>query len=64
MAIVFANALYLDNLAKVCTHYCGLFTALYAEYILLLAPSIHGLEELLIICEKEPNLLDMVINTR
>jgi len=35
-----------------------------ADDILLLAPSVHGLEKLLRICEKGLDLLDVIINTR
>jgi len=65
----FLFALYLDDLAKVGIglHNRGLFIALYADDILLLAPSVRGLVKslkLFRIYENELDLLDMVINTR
>ena len=49
--------------AKVCIdlNHRGL---VIADDILLLAPSVHGLEKLLRICEKGLDLLDVIINTR
>ena len=42
----------------------GMYVILYADDILLITPSICTLEKLLRICERELNLLDMVINAR
>ena len=57
-------ALYFDDLAKVRIYNRGLFIALYADDVLLLASSIRVTEKLLRVCEKKLDLLDMVINTR
>jgi len=42
----------------------GLYTILYADDIILLAPSVESLEKLLHNCELELNWLDMVINSK
>ena len=57
-------AIYLDNLARSSLLTRGMYVILYADYILLITPSICTLEKLLRICERELNLLDMVINVR
>jgi len=46
----FLFAVYVDDLANLCTFSCGLHIVLYADDILLLAPSISGLESLLNLC--------------
>ena len=53
---------YVDDLANLCTFSRGLRIVLYADDILLLAPSISGLESLLNLCERELDQLDMMIN--
>jgi len=57
-------AVYVDDLANPCTFSCGLHIVLYADDILLLAPSISALESLLNLCERELDQLDMVINNK
>jgi len=57
----FLFAVYVDNLANLCTFSCGLRIVLNADDLLLLVPSISGLESLLNLCECE---LDMVINNK
>ena len=42
----------------------GLYTVLYADDIILLAPSVVSLEKLLHNCELELNWLDIVINSK
>ena len=42
----------------------GTFVVLYADDILLLAPSVALLQSLLQQCENELNLIDMAINTK
>ena len=43
---------------------CNVYIVLYGDAILLLAPSISGLESLLNLCERELDQLDMVINNK
>jgi len=57
-------AIYLDDLARSSLLTRGMYVILYADDILLIIPSICTLEKLLRICERELNLLDMVINAR
>jgi len=54
--------LYLDDLASVCdlNQSCSIF--LYADDVLLIAPTVSKLEALLHICERELQRLDMNIN--
>ena len=58
----FLFAVYVDNLAKSCSTTRATFITLYADDILLVSPSVCGLENLLKICERELNFLDMSIN--
>ena len=55
-------AVYLDDLAKSCHTQRNIFIILYADDILLLAPSVCELDALLKVCERELTLLDMAIN--
>jgi len=55
-------ALYLDDLANWCSPEQGCFVILYADDILLISPSVVGLELLLHRCELEFIWLDMAIN--
>ena len=50
------------DLAKSCYTKRNVFIVLYADDILLLAPSVCELDTLLKVCERELNLLDMAIN--
>jgi len=50
--------------ANIHNHAPGVCVILYADDILLLAPSVCGLDALAETCEIELNKLDMVINTR
>jgi len=60
---LFAIGLYLDDLTiPLLTR--GMFIVLYADDILLLAPSVCMLDKLLKICECELDLLDIVINVK
>jgi len=52
----------MDDLAKLCQYNRGMFIVLYADDILLLAPSIRELQLLLQKCEAELIYLDMTIN--
>jgi len=54
-------AIYMDDLANLCQHNRGMFIILYADDILLLAPSIRELQHLLQTCESELIYLDMTI---
>ena len=58
----FLFAVYVDDLANLCALSRGLRIVLYADDILLLAPSISALESLLNLCECQLDQLDMVIN--
>ena len=60
----FLFAIYLDDLAVNCQLNNGTFILLYADDILLLAPSVTTLEKLLHACENELCWLDMIINTK
>ena len=53
-------AVYVDDLANLCTFSRGLRIVLYADDILLLAPSISAIESLLNLCERELDQLDML----
>jgi len=55
-------ALYLDDLAKLCSPEQSCFVILYADDILLISPSVVGLELLIHRCELELIWLDMAIN--
>ena len=57
-------AIYLDDLAVNSQLHSGTFLLLYADDILLLAPSITKLEKLLHACEEKLTWLDMKINVR
>ena len=61
---LFLFAMYLDDLTKSPPLTCGMFIVLYADDILLVAPSVCMLDKLLKICERELDLLDMVINVK
>ena len=55
--------IYLDDLAKINSCVKRLFVVIYADDILLIAPSVTDLEHLLRMCETELNFLDMAINS-
>ena len=57
-------AVYVDDIGKLFNARLGTFVVLYANDILLLAPSVAPLKSLLQQCEKELNLIDMAINTK
>ena len=57
-------ALYLDDLTVTCLSAPGVCVILYADDILLIAPSVCGLDALTKTCEIDLNKLDTVINTR
>jgi len=58
----FLFAVYLDDVAKSCLRERNIFIILYADDILLLAPSVCELDALFKVCERELKLLDMAIN--
>jgi len=58
----FLFAVYLDDLANLCHNERHTFVVLYADDILLLAPSVCQLDALLKISEHELTQLDMAIN--
>jgi len=55
-------AIYIDDIAALAMPQQELFVILYADDIMLIAPSILELEKLLHVCEKELDYLDMKIN--
>jgi hypothetical protein len=65
-------AVYLDDLVKkvnlskfgCLVSHCCMNIFLYADDILLISPSVHGLQHLLTLCESELAWLDMRINTK
>jgi len=57
-------AVYLDDLTMTCLSVPGVYIVLYADDILLIAPSVCGLDAIVKICELELSRLDMVIDTR
>ena len=63
----FLFAIYLDNVvSRVCNHACGsIFSiVLYADDIIILSPSVHVLQQLLVACENELYYLDMALNVK
>ena len=52
----------MDDLAKLCQYKRGVYIVLYADDILLLAPSVNELQHLLTMCEAELSSIDMKIN--
>ena len=58
----FLFAIYVNDLALFCKPECNLYVILYADDILLLAPTVTSLERLLNNCEDELERLDMTIN--
>ena len=57
-------ALYLDDLTTTCLSIPGVCVILYANDILLIAPSVCDLDALVRMCEFELDKLDMIVNTR
>jgi len=60
----FLFSIYVNDLSKSCSSIFGSFIVLYADDILLLAPTLCQLQKLLSICEGVLDKLDMVINTK
>jgi len=58
----FLFALYVDDLAKLCSPHQSCYIILYADDILLIAPSVLELESLFHACKRELSWLDMAIN--
>ena len=59
---LFLFAVFVDDLAESCSTTRTTFIILYADDILLISPSVCGLKNLLKICERELDFLDMSIN--
>jgi len=57
-------ALYLDDLTTTCLSVLGVCVILYADDILLIAPSVCDLDALVKTCEFELDKFDVVVNTR
>ena len=55
-------AVYVDDVGKLFSVHFGTYIMLYADDILLLAPSVTVLQRLLQACEEELNSIDTVIN--
>jgi len=60
----FLFAIYVDDFAKSCSSINGSFIVLYADNILLLAPTLCQLQKLLTICEGVLCQLDIAINSK
>jgi len=60
----FLFSIYVDDLAKSCSSFIGSFIALYADDILLLAPTVSQLQKLLTDCERVLDQLDMATNSK
>ena len=58
----FLFAIYLDDVAALCRSESKLFIILYADDILLLAPTLTALQKLVHVCEHELYLIDVAIN--
>lgn len=56
--------IYLDDLASEFSYNEHIFIIMYADDILIFAPSVCGLQKLLSLCEQELSRLDMCINVR
>jgi len=59
---IYLPCIYLNDLAKLCSPEQSCFVILYADDILIISPSVVGLELLLHRCELELIWLDMAIN--
>jgi len=59
----FLFAVYVDDLCKLCIEDRMQFIFVYADDIILICPSVVGLEDLLHQCENELNSIDVAINT-
>ena len=57
-------AIYFDDIGKLCDPKHACFVLLYADDILLISASVTTWQNLLFACEKELNLLDMLINSK
>ena len=64
MGTFLRHSVYLDDLTVTCLSAPGVCVILYADDILLVAPSVCGLDALTKTCEIELNKLDMVIDIR
>ena len=58
----FLFAVFLNELSDTCNLDCNRFIIVYADDILLISPSVVNLENLIHLCERELNWLDMAIN--
>jgi len=57
-------AIYVDDLAKSCSSTRGIYIVLYADDILLLSPTVCELQNVLHMCERELDALDLTINVK
>jgi len=57
-------AVYIDDICKLSNVIQGTTVVLYADDILLIAPSVSVLQKLLLACEEELDAIDMVINAK
>ena len=57
-------SMYIDDIAQLQNTLTGTFVVLYADDILLLAPSVTALQKLLRACEQELDSIDMSINVK
>jgi len=64
MSVSVCGKLTTCGLAKSCSSFIGSFVVLYADAILLQAPTVSQLQKLLTNCERVINQLDMAINSK
>ena len=57
-------AVYIDDIGRLQNNRIGTFVVMYADDILLLAPSVTALQKLLWVCEQELDSIDMAINAK
>ena len=55
---------YIDDIGRLQNNRIGTFVVMYADDILLLAPSVTALQKLLWVCEQELDSIDMVVNAK
>ena len=57
-----ADSIYVDDLSNSCSSTRGVYIVLYADDILLLSPTVCELQNVLHMCERELDALDLTIN--
>jgi len=59
--LLFYFAVYIDDICKLSNFIHGITVVLYADDILLIAPSVSVLQKLLLACKKELDTIDLLI---